>query len=153
MEAASSPVWDALFETLRREDPYARETSIHNARVLYNHSRRWITHVSLQGHEGHTRELCERYGHKPVVWDECRYEGDIPMAWGSLTGAEMTDRFWWGASVGAYVGHGETVLEPGVADDAQAIGDNARVVEHRVVLHLADVRRLHAQAAPLKSAL
>ena len=43
-----SPVWDALFNVLSDVDPYGRQTSIHNGNLLYNHSRPWITHVSLQ---------------------------------------------------------------------------------------------------------
>ena len=44
----SSPVWDKLASVLAKEDPYGREKSIHNGRALYNHSRSWVTHVSLQ---------------------------------------------------------------------------------------------------------
>merc|ERR1712224_574629 len=33
----------------------------------------------------------------------------------------MTDRFWWGASLGAYVGHSETILRPNVADNEQPL--------------------------------
>ena len=49
---------------------------------------------------------------KPIVFDEVKYEGDIPARWGNLTGQEMVLRFWTGAVVGTYVGHGETFLDP-----------------------------------------
>ena len=52
---------------------------------------------------------------KPVVVDECCYEGDIPMGWGNISAREMVHRFWQGTAHGGYVGHGETYL------DAQAI--------------------------------
>ena len=45
------------------------------------------------------------------------YEGNITSAWGSLSGQEETDRFFWGASLGVYVGHSETVLRAAVKDD------------------------------------
>ncbi|WP_284991944.1 DUF5605 domain-containing protein, partial [Arthrobacter sp. efr-133-TYG-120] len=51
----------------------------------------------------------ERWG-KPVVIDECAYEGNIDQGWGNITGEEMTRRFWEGAVRGGYVGHGETYM-------------------------------------------
>ena len=47
---------------------------------------------------------------KPVVVDECAYEGDIDQGWGNITGQELTRRAWEGALRGGYVGHGETYL-------------------------------------------
>ena len=47
---------------------------------------------------------------KPIVIDECAYEGNIDMGWGNITGEEMVRRFWEGAVRGGYVGHGETYL-------------------------------------------
>jgi hypothetical protein len=44
------------------------------------------------------------------------YEGNITSGWGSLSGQEETDRFFWGASLGVYVGHSETVLRAGIQD-------------------------------------
>ena len=111
-----SPVWDQLFGALRAADPYGRQASIHNGPLLYNHSRPWITHVSLQGHLIDTPRLRARYG-KAVVWDEQKYEGDIPEGWGALSGAQEADRFWWALSLGAHAGHSETILRPGLADD------------------------------------
>ncbi len=49
---------------------------------------------------------------KPVIYDECKYEGDVPQGWGNLTPREMTQRFWLGTLGGCYVGHGETYLHP-----------------------------------------
>lgn len=111
-----SPVWDELFQELVAHDPYARQTSIHNGNLLYNHSRPWISHVSLQGLEDRTADIRSTYG-KPVIWDEVQYEGDIPEQWGGLSGAEEAARFWGGAALGVYVGHSETLLRPDVADD------------------------------------
>src|SRR5262249_25625724 len=49
---------------------------------------------------------------KPVVFDEVKYEGDIPQRWGHLSAEEMVHRFWQGTVAGTYVGHGETYLHP-----------------------------------------
>lgn len=63
---------------------------------------------------------CSRYA-KPVIWDEVRYEGDIPESWGALSGAEEAARYWGGAALGVYVGHSETLLRDGVTDDQQPL--------------------------------
>jgi hypothetical protein len=57
------------------------------------------------------RDLPERYG-KPCIYDECKYEGNIPQGWGNISAEEMTHRFWLGAMAGCYVGHGETYKHP-----------------------------------------
>ena len=115
-----APVWDDLFQALSAADPYKRQMSIHNGNLLYNHSRPWITHVSLQGLEDRTAEIRTKYA-KPVIWDEVQYEGDIPPGWGRLTGQQEADRFWWGLSMGVFVGHSETILRPSVIDDDQPL--------------------------------
>ncbi|MBB5781549.1 DUF5605 domain-containing protein [Nonomuraea jabiensis] len=45
---------------------------------------------------------------KPVIVDECGYEGDIEPSWGNVPATELVRRFWEGAVRGGYVGHGET---------------------------------------------
>jgi hypothetical protein len=54
-----------------------------------------------------TAQWQAEYG-KPIVFDECKYEGKIDKRWGNLSGHEMMRRFWIGMASGAYVGHGET---------------------------------------------
>lgn len=58
-----------------------------------------------------TLQLVAEY-RKPLVYDECKYEGDIPRRWGNISAQEMVRRFWLGTVSGAYVGHGETYLDP-----------------------------------------
>ena len=48
---------------------------------------------------------------KPVVFDECCYEGDLQHEWGNISGFEMVNRFWCACAKGAYVTHGETFLD------------------------------------------
>ncbi|MGN0746024.1 MAG: hypothetical protein ACI4ML_05055 [Aristaeellaceae bacterium] len=72
-----------------------------------------MTHASIQ-----TKALTEiprwlkEYG-KPVMIDECAYEGNLMHDWGSISGREMTHRFWRVIASGGYCTHGETFL----ADD------------------------------------
>ena len=40
--------WDTFFQTVQEHDPYDHLRSIHNCRVLYDHSKPWVTHVSIQ---------------------------------------------------------------------------------------------------------
>ena len=112
MPAKEESDWDRFFQVIRDHDPYQRLRGIHNCRGWYDHSKPWVTHTSIQTYnmaEGiHYRT---RYG-KPVIYDECRYEGDVPQGWGSLTPQEMVQHFWAGTVSGCYVGHGETYKYP-----------------------------------------
>jgi PKD repeat protein len=106
------PDWDRFFQILQQEDPHQRLRGIHNCRGFYDHTRPWVTHVSVQhGDLARVLEWRDQYG-KPVVVDECGYEGNIPQGWGRLTAQEMVRRFWVGTMAGGYVGHGETYRHP-----------------------------------------
>jgi hypothetical protein len=89
-------------------DPYDHLRSVHNCRPFYDHGKPWVTHCSIQHKDlQKVPEWMQQYG-KPVVVDECGYEGDIPRRWGALSAEEMVQRFWLGFACGGYVGHGET---------------------------------------------
>ena len=104
------PDWDRFFRIVQESDPYGRLRSIHNGAVLYDHAKSWVTHASIQGDEfDKVPGWLDAY-RKPVVFDECKYEGNIQQRWGNLSAQEMTRRFWIGTMAGAYVGHGETYL-------------------------------------------
>lgn len=104
--------WDRFFSILQKEDPHQRFRGIHNGRVWYDHTKPWVTHASLQSSDMHGGIRYREKYRKPVIYDECRYEGDIPQGWGNLTPQEMTQRFWLGTLSGCYVGHGETYKHP-----------------------------------------
>lgn len=116
--------WEHLAAVVGEEDAFSHLNSIHNCRPFYDYSRPWITHVSVQRVDVYrtaenTDEWRERWG-KPVVIDECAYEGDIDQGWGNITGEEMVRRFWEGAVRGGYVGHGETYLPRAAGGDTDA---------------------------------
>lgn len=106
--------WERMAAIVTAEDPYGHLNSIHNCLAFYDYSRPWITHASVQRLDVYrTAENIDGWRGdwgKPVVIDECAYEGDIDQGWGNITGEEMTRRFWEGAVRGGYVGHGETYL-------------------------------------------
>lgn len=104
--------WDRFFSMLQEEDPCQRLRGIHNGAIWYDHTRAWVTHASLQTSDMHGGVRYRARYRKPVVYDECKYEGDVPQGWGNLTAREMTQRFWLGTMSGCYVGHGETYRHP-----------------------------------------
>ena len=40
--------WDRFFQVVQQSDPYNHLRSIHNGYFIYNHTRPWVTHVSIQ---------------------------------------------------------------------------------------------------------
>jgi hypothetical protein len=104
--------WDRFFRTVQESDPYGHLRSIHNGWVLYDHSKPWVTHQSIQKWDVENVALWREQHKKPVVVDECAYEGNIPQRWGNITGEEMVRRFWEGTVQGGYVGHSDTFLDP-----------------------------------------
>lgn len=108
--------WERFARIVQENDPSDHLLSIHNCREFYDHSRPWVTHASIQRRDVYkTAEMTTEWREewrKPVVIDECAYEGNIDQGWGNITGEEMTRRFWEGAVRGGYVGHGETYVHP-----------------------------------------
>jgi hypothetical protein len=119
MKEKTESDWDRFGLIVQASDPYAHLRSIHNGTLIYNHNQPWVTHASIQNgsavEEPGRAELYRDTYRKPVVYDEVKYEGDIPRRWGNLSAEEMVFRFWNGHIAGTYVGHGETYLHP--ADD------------------------------------
>jgi hypothetical protein len=108
--------WDRMIRVVHDADPYGRLTSIHNGRVLYNHTNPLLTHASIQNgsaaEEAGRAILYRDVYRKPIVFDEIKYEGDIPLRWGNLSAKEMVHRFWECIIAGTHPGHGECYLHP-----------------------------------------
>jgi len=112
MPAKELSDWDRFFRYLQVHDPAQHLRSIHNCRGFYDHSQPWVTHSSIQHWDvNRVSEWRKAYG-KPVIIDECGYEGDVPEGWGNFTPQEHVRRFWVGITRGGYVGHGETYEHP-----------------------------------------
>ena len=112
MKEKSSTDWDRFFKIVWENDHVQHLRSIHNCRGFYDHGKPWVTHCSVQHHDLESvGRWLGQYG-KPVVVDECGYEGNIRHNWGNLTPQELSHRFWLGFVQGGYVGHGETYLHP-----------------------------------------
>ena len=126
--------WERLALVVRTNDHVGHLTSIHNCHDFYDHARPWITHCSVQRIDAYRTsenisEWREKYA-KPVVIDECGYEGDLDQGWGNISGQELVRRCWEGAVRGGYVGHGETYLnereELWWSKGGALVGDSAR---------------------------
>ena len=102
--------WDRYMQLVQEIDPYQHLRSIHNCFSFYDHSKPWITHCSIQNWNMYRVQTWRKLYGKPVVIDECGYEGDINMLWGDLSAEKMMHRFWTGFCQGGYVGHGETYV-------------------------------------------
>jgi hypothetical protein len=108
----SDAEWERYFRIIQTYDPYLHLCSIHNGMGWYNHSKPWITHLSIQtAYLEDIQDWRELYK-KPVIIDECVYEGNVPNDWGNLTSEEMMNRFWTAYCRGAYCTHGETYIHP-----------------------------------------
>ena len=110
LDQKSLAEWEEIEEYVAAGDPYRHLLSCHNCMCFWDFSRENVTHCSIQ-----TKALTEiprwikRY-QKPVVIDECCYEGNLPHLWGSIPAREMVRRFWRCCASGGYCTHGETLL-------------------------------------------
>ena len=104
--------WESLEEYVAANDPYHHLLSNHNCFVPWDFTRKNVTHVSYQTKRlGDVPMFYDKY-QKPIVIDECCYEGNLPEFWGSISAREMTARFWRVMTSGGYCTHGETFLDP-----------------------------------------
>jgi len=99
--------WQGIEAFVAAHDPFRHLLSNHNCFTPWDFTRPAVTHVSYQ-----TKRLTripywrEKYG-KPVVVDECCYEGSVPEGWGNISGREMTARVWRVVASGGFCTHGE----------------------------------------------
>lgn len=111
--------WDRYFRIVQESDPSSHLRSIHNGAVIYDNSKPWITHASLQSYAFEKTHEWRLAWDKPIIFDEMQYEGDISRRWGNLSPEEMTRRFWMAVISGAYGTHGEVYM-----DDKQPVWSN-----------------------------
>lgn len=98
--------WDAFGSFICNEDVYHHLLSNHNLLKVYDAP--WITHLSIQTNSYQRTKMLRDQYKKPVIIDECRYEGNIQLNWGNISAFEMVHRFWSVMLLGGYCTHGET---------------------------------------------
>lgn len=135
--------WDRFFRIIQESDPYGHLRSIHHSRVVYDHSKPWATHASLQQFDFQNAAQLRNAWKKPLVYDEIQYEGNIPSRWGNLTAEEMTHRFWLATVHGSYASHGETFVTP----PDEPVWTNAGKLRGKSGARIGFLRRLMERAA------
>lgn len=103
--------WNRFGRIIQTNDPYGHLCSIHQQKILFDHSQPWISHVSLQDDRAEDAVKYLAQYKKPLIFDECRYEGNISQDWGDITAERLTGMFWKTLISGAYCGHGETYVD------------------------------------------
>ena len=110
MNAKKLSDWDYYIEQFAQKDKFHHLIGIHNGVKIFDHTNPLITHACIQNEDTYrAKEFRIKYK-KPIVFDECRYEGNIPWSWGNLTAQSLVEKFWRGVTNGGYVGHGETYV-------------------------------------------
>ncbi|MDE3106216.1 MAG: DUF5060 domain-containing protein [Acidobacteriota bacterium] len=117
MRAKTTQDFERLLRITQQEDPYQHLRSIHHGHVMFNYGSSLVTHASLQVTDFASAIGWVQQWRKPVIYDECQYEGHIPRRWGNISAQEMTRRFWLGVIAGCYVTHGETYFDPDLPFD------------------------------------
>lgn len=113
--------WDVIGQYVHEKDPSNHLESIHNfydppqhkdtIKNWYDHTKPWITHLSIQTDNLFMVPKWIAEYQKPVVVDECRYEGNIEFGWGDNTAQGMMDSFWRVILRGGGCTHGETYID------------------------------------------
>ena len=110
VKAKTMSDWDRFFRIVQTDDPYSHLRSIHHSGVIYDHSKPWCTHASLQSYDFEKSAARREAWGKPIIYDEIQYEGDVERRWGNLSAEEMTRRFWLATVRGSYASHGEVFI-------------------------------------------
>lgn len=113
--------WHEIENFVAENDPYHHLLSNHNCIPAYDFTRPHMTHCSLQKRTmGLVPEYMRMTG-KPVLYDECAYEGNLKQTWGSISGEEMSNRFWKVMTHGGYCTHGEVYLDENTENLDEAV--------------------------------
>jgi hypothetical protein len=102
--------WQHYLEMFATTDPYNHLRSIHCLFRVFDYANPLISHACIQAHTTEEAGKMRLKYHKPIIYDECRYEGDLPFDWGCLTGEAELDCFWKAICTGGYAGHSEAFI-------------------------------------------
>jgi Domain of unknown function (DUF5060)/Protein of unknown function (DUF4038)/Domain of unknown function (DUF5605) len=145
--------WDRFFRITVAEDPYSHLRSIHHSGPIYDNTKSWVTHASLQRYDFEKTAERRTAWRKPIIYDELQYEGDVDRRWGNLSAEEMTRRFWLALVNGAYASHGEVFVsetgESSWSDAGRLRGESApRIAYLRALLEKITKTGLTSPDAP-----
>jgi hypothetical protein len=112
MKDKTTKDWDRYARIVADNDAFDHLRSIHYGYHQYEYWRGWCSHAGVQDSRMERAASWRADWNKPVVFDECKYEGNIASRWGNISADAMTRRFWLAAAQGTYCGHGETYVNP-----------------------------------------
>jgi hypothetical protein len=121
MKKKTSADWDRIAHLVTETDPYSHLRSIHYSKTQYDYTRAWCTHAGVQSTAIDRAASLRASIHKPLIFDEMQYEGNINSRWGNLSGQDMAKRFWLCIVAGAYPGHGETYVSQDTIEKDDAV--------------------------------
>ena len=110
MKDKTAADWDRYARIVTEVDPFGHLRSIHYGYHQYEYWRGWCSHAGVQDSRMERAAGWRADWQKPVVFDECKYEGNIASRWGNISAEAMTRKFWIAAAQGTYCGHGETFV-------------------------------------------
>jgi len=148
MQHKTEDDWERIGQLVSGTDPFHHLLSIHNGSRIFNQTRPWITHASIQNGSAvvdpNIAGIYRDAYRKPIVYDEVKYEGNIESRWGQLSAEELVFRFWNGTVAGTYVGHGETYK----SDDQILWWSKGGVLKGQSPARLAFLKKVLADAPP-----
>ncbi len=100
--------WEKFAKFIEEKDIKHHLLSNHNCLVYWDFDNPQTTHCCIQDANVQLVPEYQKRYQKPVVFDECCYEGDVPYTWGNISGFELVHRFWTAVVYGGYASHGET---------------------------------------------
>ena len=109
--------WKTIAHFIHENDPYGHLLSNHHMVREWDYANEDTTHICLQTSDLDFLSSKILKYNKPLMVDECRYEGNLPLNWGNITGFELVNRFWTVIAQGGYCTHGETFLDKNDPDE------------------------------------
>ncbi|HHV10797.1 MAG TPA: DUF4038 domain-containing protein [Clostridiales bacterium] len=106
----SMDCWKEFARYIAAHDPYGHLLSNHNFIRFWDFANPETTHVCIQDKNVEEVKKWTKKYNKPVIYDECGYEGNTAQSWGNLSAFEMVNRFWTACVCGGYCTHGETFV-------------------------------------------
>lgn len=100
--------WAKFAEFIAERDDQRHLLSNHNCLVYWDFHNPQTTHCCIQDVNVQLVPEYQKQFGKPVIFDECCYEGNVPYTWGNISGFELAHRFWTAMAYGGYCSHGET---------------------------------------------
>lgn len=102
--------WEYFARFIHENDSFGHLLSNHHMVHPWDFSNKDTTHICLQINNVEQLSRWITKYQKPLMVDECCYEGNLPFKWGNISAFEMVNRFWLTCVQGGYCTHGETFL-------------------------------------------